>query len=162
MTRDRVHDEPLPNLAPGETVAPMNDAGELASALVLGHLLERLDARGGYELVAHWKQGEFHHDVVVRVRDRASLPGDVLVVSTNCNGGIKEVLVFDRVPERYALWHARCPQNAEFEGELPPPLASARTVHWFDPCELLREDARSELKPEHRRRQRGGGFEPID
>ena len=33
------------------------------------------------------------------------------------------------------------------------------TVHFFDPCELLRPDARSEIRPEHRRRMRGGGWE---
>ena len=39
--------------------------GGLARQLVLGVLLEDLTARyGGYELVAHWTQGEFHHDVV--------------------------------------------------------------------------------------------------
>jgi hypothetical protein len=31
-------------------------------------------------------------------------------------------------------------------------------VHWFDPCELLSHDARSELRPEFRRRQEGGGW----
>jgi hypothetical protein len=152
----------LPPASAGGTLAWVNEAEELASALVLGHLLERLDARGGYELLAHWKQGEFHHDVVLRVREPRALPGDVLVVATNCNAGIKEVLVFDRVPDRYALWHARCPANPEFSGVLPAPLAAARTLHWFDPCELLADDARSELRPEHRRRQRGGGFEPAD
>jgi hypothetical protein len=134
----------------------------LADTLVLGSLLAELDARhGGYDLVAHWKQGEFHHDLVLRVREERDLPGAVLVVATNCNGGIKEVLAFARVPERFALWHARCPHNPEFAGELPALLAAVRTVHWFDPCELLVEDARSELKPEHRRRQRGGGWEPV-
>ena len=38
-------------------------------------------------------------------------------------------------------------------------LGRAQTVHWFDPCELLADDARSELRPEFRRRQRGGGWE---
>jgi hypothetical protein len=38
-------------------------------------------------------------------------------------------------------------------------LARATTHHWFDPCELLGWDARSELKAEHRRRQPGGGWE---
>ncbi|MCB9788905.1 MAG: hypothetical protein H6744_19690 [Deltaproteobacteria bacterium] len=60
------------------------------------------------------------------------------------------------------MWHARCPDNPEFEGELPPVLAVARTAHWFDPCALLAEDARSELRPEARRRQRGGGWVAID
>lgn len=40
-------------------------------------------------------------------------------------------------------------------------LAEVRTVHWFDPCALLDHDARSELKPECRRRMRGGVFEPV-
>ncbi|MES1186872.1 MAG: hypothetical protein ABUL60_23870 [Myxococcales bacterium] len=37
-------------------------------------------------------------------------------------------------------------------------LASARTEHWFDPFELLTANARSELKPEFRDRQAGGGW----
>jgi hypothetical protein len=134
----------------------------LAQSLVLGALLEELTQRyGGYELVAHWMQGEFHHDLVLRLPDsaRAELPGPVWVVATNCNGGIKEVLAFDKVPDRLALWHHRCPAVAEFEGELGPILARAVTEHYFDPCELLRTDARSELRPEYRRRQDGGGWE---
>ena len=91
----------------------------LAAHLGLGSLLEMLGASyGGYDLLAHWKQGEFHHDVVLRVHARGDLPGEVVLVATNCNGGVKEVLCFDRVPERYSLWHARCPESAEFEGEL--------------------------------------------
>lgn len=135
---------------------------ELANHLALGSLLHALNrAYGGYDLVAHWKQGEFHHDLVLRLREARALPAAILVVATNCNGGVKEVLCFDRVPERFALWHARCPENPEFEGRLVPPLAAARTVHWFDPCALLAADARSELKPQYRRRQRGGGYEPL-
>ena len=131
--------------------------------LGLGTLLERLTERyGDYELIAHWKQGEFHHDVVVRLAgEPADLPGRVLVVSTNCNGGVKEVSVFAETPEREALWRERCPSSEEFCGELPPLLARARTQHWFDPCELLGEGARSELRPEFRRRQKGGGWEPV-
>src|SRR4051794_19055370 len=103
---------------------------ELADALVLGALLEEARARfGGYELLDHWKQGEFHHDVVVRV------PGAVLVIATNCNGGGKEVLAFDTVPDRWALWHWRCPQVNDFGGALPPILGRAVTDHWFDPCD---------------------------
>ena len=45
---------------------------------------------------------------------------------------------------------------------LPPLLARATTVHYFDPCELLEPDARSEIKKEHRRRARGGGWELAD
>jgi hypothetical protein len=135
---------------------------ELAGSLVLGALLDELGARfGGYELVAHWTQGEFHHDVVLRLPVSATgeLPGRVLVVATNCNGGIKEVLCFGQVPDRSALWHHRCPEVREFSGEIGPVLARGTTEHWFDPCELLRPDARSELRPEYRRRQDGGGWE---
>jgi hypothetical protein len=162
-----------------------NTLQELADTLVLGALLDELRARFGlYEFVEHWKQGEFHHDVVVRVADRpidardardledevvhargievprrAGLPADVLVVATNCNGGVKEVLAFDEVPSRSALWHFRCPEVEEFEGNLPPLRGRAITPHWFDPCDLLRPDARSELRAEYRRRQPGGGWE---
>ena len=112
-------------------------------------------------MVAHWKQGEFHHDVVLRVEQARGLPGPVIVVSTNCNGGVKEVLCFAELPAREALWYARCP-DGDFEPiELPEVRGRARTVHWFEPCELLGSDARSELKPEFRRRQRGGGWEPT-
>ncbi len=120
--------------------------------MVLGVLLEKLAREGGYELVDHWKQGEFHHDVVLRT------PDAVLVVATNCNGGIKEVLAFDEVPDRWALWHHRCPNNPEFSGTLAPIRARATTDHWFDPCALLTDDARSELRAEHRQRMRGGGY----
>jgi hypothetical protein len=133
----------------------------LALNLGLGSLLEDLRRdHGGYEIVEHWQQGEFHHDLVLRVTSAGPLPGEILVVATNCNGGVKEVLCFARAPERGALWHHRCPDNPEFAGELSPPLATARTIHWFDPCELLRPDARSEYRPEHRERQTGGGWQP--
>jgi hypothetical protein len=141
------------------TTAPVDP---LARCLVLGALLDELSRRfDGYEVVAHWTQGEFHHDLVLRLPEGAAreLPGRVLVVATNCNGGIKEVLCFDAVPDRAALWHHRCPAVAEFEGTLGPILARATTTHWFDPCELLTADARSELRVEHRRRQHGGGWE---
>ncbi len=140
----------------------MTALDRLARCLVLGALLDELARRfGGYELVAHWTQGEFHHDLVLRLPEGATaeLPGRVLVVATNCNGGIKEVLAFGEVPDRLALWHHRCPGVPEFRGDLAPILAHARTEHWFDPCELLRPDARSELREEFRRRQVGGGWE---
>jgi hypothetical protein len=140
----------------------MDAVQALASHLALGSLLDHLLTRhAGYDLVAHWKQGEFHHDVVVRVRQRVELPGEVLVIATNCNGGVKEVLCFAELPDRYALWHARCPDNPDFDGSLQPVLAEARTTHWFNPCELLAPGARSEMRPECRRRQRGGGYEPA-
>jgi hypothetical protein len=134
----------------------------LADHLVLGALLGDLGSRfGGYELVAHWTQGEFHHDVVLRLPEAAAseLPGRILVVATNCNGGVKEVLCFSDVPDRRALWHHRCPDLRDFDGELGPILARVVTQHWFDPCELLTAEARSELRPEYRRRQEGGGWE---
>ena len=131
------------------------DLQRLADHLVLGALLEDLRARyGRYELLDHWTQGEFHHDVVVRLPDEV-----VLVVATNCNGGVKEVLAFESVPDRWALWHWRCPHVADFAGELPPMLGRAVTPHWFDPCDLLRPDARSELREEYRQRQHGGGWQ---
>ncbi|MFO0681189.1 MAG: hypothetical protein U0234_04015 [Sandaracinus sp.] len=133
----------------------------LARQLSLGDFLEGVRALAGdFELVGHHTQGEFHHDVIVRVRDAARLPGRVLVVATNCNGGVKEVLAFDEVPDVLALWRHRCPGNPGFAttAALPPILARATTLHFFDPCELLRDDARSELRPEHRARQPGGGW----
>jgi hypothetical protein len=133
---------------------------QLADTLVLGSLLEELRASvGPYELVEHWQQGEFHHDVLLRVAAEEKLPGAVLVVATNCNGGVKEVLCFDELPERGALWHFRCPDAREFSGSLPELRARATTPHWFNPCELLAPDARSELRVEHRQRQLGGGWE---
>ncbi len=135
---------------------------KLAGCMTLGALLERVwNNHGGYELLAHWKQGEFHHDVVIEMETPADLWGSVLVVSTNCNGGVKEVLCFERAPQRWALWKYRCPENQEFEGQIPKVLGQARTPHWFHPCEILLPDARSELKPEFRRRQRGGGWRSI-
>lgn len=128
--------------------------------MVLGSLLDRLRERfGSYELVDHWQQGEFHHDVVLRVDACPDLPGPILVVATNCNGGIKEVLCLAEVPERLGLWHWRCPDNPEFVGGQPQPLARTTTVHWFDPCELLLPTARSELREEFRERQCGGGWQ---
>jgi hypothetical protein len=133
---------------------------QLADTLVLGNLLQALRAKvGPYELLDHWQQGEFHHDVLMRVTPGERLPGQVLVVATNCNGGVKEVLCFDEVPERSALWHFRCPDAAEFAGRIPELRERATTPHWFNPCELLAVDARSELKAEHRQRQHGGGWE---
>ena len=134
------------------------DLQRLADQLVLGALLDDLRARHGrYELIDHWTQGEFHHDVVLRLTD-----GVVLVVATNCNGGVKEVLAFETVPDRWALWRWRCPHVADFTGELPALRGRAITHHWFDPCDLLATDARSELRAEFRERQRGGGWQMAD
>jgi hypothetical protein len=135
---------------------------ELSRALMLGSLLEDVRRRwGAYELVDHWQQGEFHHDVVVRVpRAAQDLGGDILIVATNCNGGVKEVLSFRELPSRLALWHWRCPENPDFGGAIPALLGTATTEHWFDPCELLTPNARSEYRAEHRERQCGGGWLP--
>lgn len=128
----------------------------------LGPFLDALRGEcGPYDVVDHWQQGEFHHDLVLRVNDPAGLPGPILVVATNCNGGVKEVLWFAQPPTHGALWKWRCPHNPAFEGELPPLLHSWKKEHWFDPCELLGPDARSELKPECRRPAHGGGWEPL-
>ena len=141
----------------------MDTFSELAACLTLGSLLQEVrDRYGEFDLVDHWHQGEFHHDVVVGLPIGNYSPCRFLVVATNCNGGIKEVLGFDERPSRCALWHERCPDNPDFEGDLPAIRGSARTSHWFDPCELLEPDARSELRPEFRRRQRGGGWEPTE
>ena len=113
------------------------DVDVLARTLGLGALLQHLRTHhGGYQLIDQWAQGEFHHDVVVRTARQ------VIVVATNCNGGVKEVLCLGERPGRSALWHARCPANPEFTGDLPAVLDSAMTVHWFDPCGLLQADAR--------------------
>lgn len=134
---------------------------ELAETMVLGALLEELRKRwGGYTVLKHWQQGEFHHDLVIELPRHEGLPGKVLVVSINCNGGVKEVLCFAKVPERGGLWRMRCPEISEFSGTIPRVLAIARTSHWFDPCELLTPTARSELKEEFRERQFGGGWVP--
>ena len=132
----------------------------VAQNLGLGALLADLRGNfGGYEVLDHWQRGEFHHDLLLRVQDDGGLPGSVLVVATNCNGGVKEFLCFDAVPKEAALWHHRCPDSPDFSGSLPPLLGQARTVHWFDPCALLGPEARSEYRPEFRERQPGGGWQ---
>jgi len=134
---------------------------DLAGAMTLGSLLDRARERwGGYQLLDHWQQGEFHHDVVIELEPTDALPGGVVIVATNCNGGVKEVLWFEKRPDQNALWHDRCPYNPEFSGALPEIMALARTSHWFDPCELLLPEARSELREEFRVRQCGGGWLP--
>ncbi len=132
----------------------------LADSMVLSSLLGRLRVECGvYELIDHWQQGEFHHDIVVRVPACPSLPGRILVIATNCNGGVKEVLCFAEPPQRSGLWRLRCPHNPEFRGTIPTVLGRETTVHWFDPCELLETNARSELREEFRERQLGGGWQ---
>ena len=145
------------------TTSDHNDRNLLSrfrNALLLDDVLQALrGVPNGFELVEHWTQGEFHHDLVFRLGPRAvAAETQVLVVSTNCNGGVKEIVLLDAMPDRLALWHSRCPENPEFSGDMPDILASLRTTHWFDPCDLLLPDARSELRPEFRERQPGGGW----
>jgi len=120
------------------------------------HLLRSLC--GGYSLLEHYQQGEFHHDLVFRLAESGPFPAPVLVISTNCNGGVKEWVAVSDVPSLDDLWHWRCPDNAEFAGTGLDVRAHVRTPLWFEPCELLADDARSELRPEHRERERGGGW----
>jgi hypothetical protein len=135
---------------------------QLAAKLALGDLLGEISGRwGAYEFVDHWQQGEFHHDTILRVPNASGeLPGIYLVVATNCNGGVKEVLCLGSVPSRGGLWRVRCPASSEFRGDLPAILARGVTEHWFDPCALLDPDARSEYLAECRVRQPGGGWMP--
>jgi hypothetical protein len=131
----------------------------LARHLALGSLLDAIRERfGGYNLVEHYTQGEFHHDVIIKLPDQAA-PCVYLVIATNCNGGVKELLAFAELPSANALWHWRCPEVPEFSGVLPALLGRSTTMHWFDPHELLADDARSEIRPEHRERQPGGGWQ---
>lgn len=125
----------------------------LANILVLGSLLDALESQhGGFDLLAHWIEGEFHHDLVVKVNERWDLPGEFLIVSTNCNGGVKEVICTDAMPTHGGLWRMRCPEKSELDGEIPKVLDRATTVHWFEPSELFRPDVRSELRPEFRKK----------
>ncbi len=131
----------------------------LARCLTIGALLSVMTRRfGGYEIVAHWTHGDLHHDIVVMLPAPATadLPGRVLLVATNAEGGIKEVLCFSDVPDRSALWHHRCPDALEFSGELLPILGRATTQHWFDPSELLKS-ARIAAKGEHSEPRRPAG-----
>jgi hypothetical protein len=128
--------------------------------MVLSSLLDLLRSElGSYEILEHWQQGEFHHDIVLRVPSSSRLPGPILVVAINCNAGVKEVACLGERPERYGLWRWRCPDNLEFQGNPPKVLERVTTLHWFDPCELLAPTARSELRAEFRERQLGGGWQ---
>jgi hypothetical protein len=126
---------------------------QISDRLALSESLDEIrKIYGNYSLIDHWKQGEFHHDVVIKVNDM------YFVIATNCNGGVKEVFAFNQLPSRGGLWKFRCPNNSEFEGEIPEIISHSKTVHYFDPSELLGNDARSELKEEYRQRQSGGGW----
>jgi hypothetical protein len=121
----------------------------LAQTMDLGSLLAEIKQRyGAYDLLDHWTQGEFHHDVVLSLPEQAlrELPGQVLVVATNCNGGVKELLSFGRVPDRWALWHHRCPSVADFAGELVPILARSVTEHRAEDVEDCPQPVRHSLR----------------
>ncbi|MGF1468516.1 MAG: hypothetical protein ACFCGT_20520 [Sandaracinaceae bacterium] len=144
--------------------APGVSFDALPEHLALGDLLTALRAElGTFRLLHHWTQGEFHHDLVLRLEEANDLGGRFVLVGTNCLGGVKELMLLADEPARDALWHYRCPEQPEFDA-LPMPgiLTEIRTVHWVEPCDLLRDDARSELRPEFRRRQRGGGWVLAD
>lgn len=123
---------------------------ELADTRSLGGALSKI---GKYSVLAHWQQGEFHHDLLIK-----TMNDEIIVIATNCNGGIKEIFQFENIPERSALWHWRVPNSPEFSGELPKIIGWATTEHYFNSEELLQEDARSELKAEYKKRQDGGGW----
>ena len=89
------------------------------------------------------------------------VPAPKLVVATNCNAGIKEVLWFGDAPERWALWGWRSPDNAELEGKLPRLAISWRKENCFNPCERLVDDSRCEFKPGCRKRWCGEGSEEL-
>lgn len=59
---------------PNANLKTVDDQVErLARCLVLGTLLAEVQERfGGFDLVAHWTQGEFHHDVVLRLPEAAA------------------------------------------------------------------------------------------
>lgn len=133
---------------------------QLAQHLSLGALLDTLSALTEYQIKHHWPQGEFHHDLVIEILNPGvDWPGSVWVVSSDCNGGLKEVICLAEVPSRWGLWHHRCPDHPDFSGALPWVYAWIKTSLWFDPCSLLGPDAPSEIKPAFRQRQWGGGWE---
>lgn len=89
-------------------------------------------------LIAHWQQGDLHHDLVFHLqRPHHGLTGDVLVVSTDNHGMVKEVISLAKMPKRQALWHARCPADPHFDGDLPPVLEEVKTNHWVRPERIL-------------------------
>lgn len=114
---------------------------ELADQLVLGDVLNVLDRdHGGFELIAHRPKGEYHQDLVVRV-NTGVFGGEILVIGTNCNGGVKELIALSSVPDHSALWRWRCPTAPQFQGTLDDIRGVARTIHWSDPAQLLEETA---------------------
>lgn len=130
-----------------EARAVAYELSKIAETLVLGDALGWVRERyGAYEIVSHWRQGELHHDIVLRIQEAprepasgGALAGYVLLLSLNCNGGLKEVSCFEAPFERDALWQQRCPEAApEAASGLPRQLGLARTIHWVDPCRFLR------------------------
>ena len=123
----------------------------LSRQLGLGSLLSELQARyGGTICSTSGRRASSTTILLLRLPEAWPLPGEYVVVATNCNGGVKEVLCLARKPERSALWHHRCP-TIRFAGELPGARRGAH-AHWFDPCALLKDDARSEYREDARER----------
>lgn len=133
----------------------LEKSGDLSTAF------RDLESFGGYEHLDHWQQGEFHHDHLLKVASTDSKECYV-VIATNCNGAIKEILFFHELPKRWEIWGYRVPENTEFEKPTFEIISHIKTGIWFDPRRLLTDDTRSELLPEHRRRQRGGGWVAKD
>jgi hypothetical protein len=53
-------------------------ADELSSKALLEVLQQDY---GGFDLLHHWQQGKFHHDIVLAVKEPRALPGAILVVA---------------------------------------------------------------------------------
>lgn len=102
--------------------------------------LKAITEHCGHEpaLVAHWQQGDLHHDLVLHVHPpHPGLAGNILVVSIDDRGRVKEILSLAKMPMRQALWHARCPDDPDYDGDLPPILDEIRTLHWVNPARIL-------------------------
>ncbi|MFN3199777.1 MAG: hypothetical protein ACE366_15345 [Bradymonadia bacterium] len=113
---------------------------QLARRPSLKAILKALSTHCGHEarLVAHWQQGHLHHDMVFHVTPpHPGLPSDILVVSTDDRGMVKEMMSLASMPKRQALWHARCPNDPDFDGDLPQVLDEVKTMHWVDPKRII-------------------------
>ncbi len=115
----------------------------------------------GYDLVAHWKARR-----VSTRRGAARAPTDQ-PAGRRAGRGHQPAPRREGAPCASTARPTALPSGTRAAPKTPnskanpaPALGEVHTVHRFDPCALL-ATARSELKPERRRRQRGGGFEPA-
>ena len=127
----------------------------MANALSTGALFDLLKNEcGGFDFLHHWQQGEFHQDLVLSVKEQHGLPGPILVVSTNSNAGVKEVLCLDQVPTEARSGTcgvrtssnspARCPPFSRLRGRdtgstrraCSPPTREASTARSFGSVSL--------------------------